>query len=291
MRNNIKHTLWIVIVHLFSYISGYSQGCSDAGVCSIDGHLNSDKSLRLSTNLSQSIELGEQNVVYLHTTADLSYKLSAGISTSLVLPFRTIIYKKHWYKYVGDITWAVNGKLSSKWNLSGAVKIPLSNADASDNAENPLPMALQSGLGTYDVLLSTQYKMNNWEVTAGYQLPLGTNKNTFVSNNMYPGFGTSYVLNRGDDALLRLRRKIAQKNGDWELAVLALYRIGGDKILNGQKVDGSEGLSINTNMSKTFFISNQEVQLGAAVPLFVRESRVDGLTRTFIISAKWLSVF
>ncbi len=261
-----------------------AQGCSDAGVCSIDSYISEDEELPWDFSIAQSIELGENQIVYFHSIATLSFKFASNYQVQLELPFRNSFYKGNLYSGVGDGSLIFSTKFN-KVSINAGFKMPITDANKSDKYKNPLPMALQNGLGTFDAMLSLGYQWKFDEVFLGYQYVLGSNNNEFKSGGKFAEFESSVGLDRGDDFMFRYNRRIGKKS-NWKASLIGVYRINGDKINNGNWVKGSEGLSLNIAFKHNLIVANKNVELLFASPVFARKARVDGLTRNFIFSAR-----
>ena len=76
------------------------------------------------------------------------------------------------------------------------------------------------------------------------------------------------------------------------LSFLPIYHLTKDKFsdVNGleQEIEGSDGLTLNTNAYLYFEINNRsELQFNLAMPLVVRDERPDGLTRSLIATLEY----
>ena len=75
---------------------------------------------------------------------------------------------------------------------------------------------------------------------------------------------------------------------DWfNASLLALYLLQKDKITQNRQtviLDHSDGLTLNINLGYNKLLKNKDaITLSVAVPIIVREVRVDGLTQTFVV--------
>ncbi len=266
-----------------------AQGCSDAGICSMpqSSVTSHEKSIPLSLSVEQTWELGEQDMQYLHSVFGLALKASDKLDISFSIPLRNAYYSQEWYAYISDATLASRYLVSDKIGITLGAKFPIGTVTAQDAAGNHLPMALQGGLGTYDLLFQGEYKMPSWSVALGYQLPFGAIDNTFEPNGKFIDFQNSYHLDRGDDIMLRYNRMWASTNLNWMASVVSVYRIKGDYIYDGERVPESEGISFNLGLQAIKAIQKGNLKARLAVPVYVRKARPDGLTRTVIIALAW----
>ncbi|WP_075590738.1 hypothetical protein [Labilibacter marinus] len=277
--------LLVIIILTLVTLSIKAQGCSDAGVCSIDSYKNTNN--QLAWSVSQSAELGENFILYLHTTIGMRLPLGEKAQVSMSLPYRNSIYKGELYTGFSDATVASSFNITSEYNIIAGLKIPLSESNNSKDGV-PLPMALQQGLGTFDAIISIDRRWKQNKLSMGYQYVFGTNNNAFMGND---NFGASANLERGDDFMLRYDRYWGKEHRNWKASLVSVYRIGGDKINDGEFVEKSKGLSINVAMVRSIQLKNNELELMMAVPVVARKARVDGLTRNFILSAKLNGIF
>jgi len=199
---------------------------------------------------------------------------------------------------IGDLTLslsyvAINKK---KTNLSfvGGVKIPTNNSDLASN-NKPLPMVYQTSLGTTDALFGFNYRYNKWDFTMGYQHSFNANKNSYLhtlvaEDKTYNSYFESKNIKRADDGVFRINRNFAIKKVTASTGLLFIYHLANDKYDDafGNKVTskGSQGLTLNLNFSSIVPLSKKtDLVLIFAAPVKTRDSRPDGLTREFVVSA------
>jgi len=85
---------------------------------------------------------------------------------------------------ISDIFLNIKYKASEKTNLILGAKIPLTNANKSQN-QLTLPMDYQASLGTFDLILGMGYRFKKIQWVIAIQQPLTQNNNTFNSEE-YP---------------------------------------------------------------------------------------------------------
>ena len=78
--------------------------------------------------------------------------------------------------------------------------------------------------------------------------------------------------------------------------ILAIYHLGEDGYENrlGQKesITGSDGLTMNAGIVATKrFKNNNQVEIVAAAPFIVRDTRPDGLTRSIVVNVQYSFLF
>ncbi len=284
-----------------------SQGCSDAGVCSIGNHGKMEKG---SFTLSTQVGVGEQNVQYFTNQIEGVLRLNSKYTLQLKLPYTFINGNLGSNNGLGDIILFGNRKLydknDKKMSLGLGVRVGVNNANKYstlwlENGINTLPMPYQTSLGTHDLLLGAdlEYK-EKWRLSLGVQIPiLQFNKNGFDTARIAPGsdygdrakqYFSSYHLKRRPDIVLRVDRtfKITKKL-KFTAGILPIYHLLHDRAtdINGveRAIHGSKGLTLNIPVAAAYKFNSKWTLTGRfASPVIVRKVRPDGLTRHFITS-------
>jgi hypothetical protein len=286
----IAAAIFILVSHF-----GYAQGCSDAGFCSLKYHDNTIKNYKNSIAIGNVSGIADGNTFINGSYITYSRQLHKNIYWDTKVTANYASGKLANNFNAGDIFTSFSIKVYASKDytrslkiLSG-LKIPLTAAN--DKTEGkPLPMAYQSSLGTYDLLLGANYNINNWEFTNAWQIPLTKqNKNTFlkeyaVSND----FPSTNKFRRNADVLIRASydiKKVA-KNISLKPNILAVYHLADDSYEDifsiRRSLTGSRGLTLNANIIGKFVINNSSsIELSLAAPFVVRDVRPDGLTRKF----------
>lgn len=298
---------WRIVPVFFFYnvFMGYSQGCSDAGVCSVgSGHVTeadssrSGKSTAPSISLTASIGLGEEGTTIYQMVPELNIGINKRISIQARIPIMSIGGNLASVSGVGDVTagftFVVNKQQFSNTVLYLGAKIPL--ADANTKEENKsLPMPYQTSLGTLDFLGGVSYSLHRWNATIGYQQVLDNgNKNQFTrslwSTNMdAQTYFESNGFIRGDDASFKIEYNVDVKKVSISPGVLAIYRLSKDQRLDTNNVHrdikNSDGLTLNLTTNAQFtFGKKSTIVLQAGFPVIIREVRADGLTRSAVVN-------
>jgi hypothetical protein len=298
----------ILVLPIFFSSDSFSQGCSDAGFCTIGAlkpSLATDKALnnkgvhRISflTPFGQ----GDENVFVWNPGLQYDYISSTGWSLQAKVTGNYASGNLGTANGAGDIYLSASkaGKLNERWNFTPTigVKIPLSQSNISE-AGMPLPMQYQSSLGTFDVIAGLTFSDKHWQFSAGYQQPLsGENKNGFLPEywNGKPesmNYPPSFMFDRKGDLLLRALRGFGNRNDlNFNAGLLAIYHLGEDQYTNpfeGNKVlpvNGSSGLTLNLT-GAAYWQAGKRTRVGitAGVPLIVRDVRPDGLTRSWVVA-------
>ncbi len=289
----------IVIIGLIIVgLNLYSQGCNDAGLCSmgdLDGKGLSDGN-KYNTLLSYTFGLGENQALI--NTIQFEQRFMFWENRGqifLQLPFHYIYGDLGQTYGIGDISLGFNYTYLKKKELSAsfliAFKLPPNDANKTID-DNGAPMVYQTSLGTYDLALGANIFYRKWQLGLGYLKPLGSNKNYFYyyewpDNEDALEYTEMSDLARGDDGMLRINRFFYTKKNRYNVGLLALYRIQKDKVTqHGERValENSDGLTLNINLGYQKELKNKDVMtISFAAPLITREVRVDGLTRTFVV--------
>jgi hypothetical protein len=281
-----------------------AQGCSDAGVCSM-GNIESNHTYikdstknTYSIRIGQGFGLGEQSVINALTNIDLSANFNK-FYLQLKIP----------YAYNSGNLGQVNGfsdiSLSASYTIKntqkhtyGVVlgfKIPTNQADIK-LGNGIAPMPYQTSLGTYDLILGTNLKLDKYVFALAYLHVLKhNNRNQFIASDFTnaDNYFSSFLFKRSNDVVLRVERRIDFKN-NWSInpSTLFIYRLRNDQEAdvggNYSEIKNSNGLTFNAvvNINKKFKNENA-IDLSFAFPLVVRDVRPDGLTRSAIISAAY----
>jgi hypothetical protein len=286
--------LLIVISSLAISKNILAQGCSDAGFCSLKYHA-ANKEEKNTITLGNTIGIGDGgvfiNTTHIAYTRQLSTKLYWDVKGTS--NFATGDLGNNFN--VGDVftnlsykAWESSSKQQAFTVLSG-VKFPLTVAN--DKAGNkPLPMAYQSSLGTTDLLLGVNYRLNKWEFTQAWQLPLTKqNKNTFLKEfSTSTDFPSTNNFQRKADALVRVAYNIEKEQSKFSFKpnLLLIYHLANDSYENifsmKEAIKNSQGVTLNANFIGKYSINKKSsLELSLAAPLVVREVRPDGLTRKF----------
>jgi hypothetical protein len=301
----------LFFVCLFSANQAYSQGCSDAGFCtigSIKPHESDSmqvKRQKLSLLLGNGV--GDENVYVFTPGIQYDNNLSQHWAVQARLTANYANGNLGQAVGLGDVflTGIYTPANNSIWNLSFlfGTKLPLNSGDI--RVENkPLPMQYQSSLGTIDVIAGITITNNKWLFATAIQQPVsGTNRNTFLPEYWQTPEADKYPptndFNRKGDVLLRVAYTITTPD-NWKLNVglLSIYHLGQDTYVDGNvsndpiKIDGSQGLTLNGTAAAWFKINTKfTIGLSGGAPFVARDVRPDGLTRKIAITPELIFHF
>ncbi len=293
-----------VISNLFLITSIKGQGCSDAGACSIGSmdelgtHEHEKEPPKLKISIEQSVGLGEKFTFISQTSVTAEYRFLKQTSIVLRTPFIFTSGNLGNSSGIGDVLVSVIQQVykkdESQFGILVAGKIRSNNSNFSF-AGNPLPMAYQTSLGTYDVIVGAQYLWKTWDFYLAYQHPFGRNQNEYLHP---PGetdesklYFESAQLKRGDDLALRVQKTFVLKNNQGlQPGIMPIYRIQKSEIIKYDKdvvLDGSSGLTLNLYLTYVKRLKGDALlNLTAAFPVIDRDYRADGLTRNFVLTLR-----
>lgn len=301
----------IAIIFWFSLTvnSLFGQGCSDAGACSIgsmdEPYLeNAETELpKIMLSYDQSFGLGEKFVFISQTSLTLEHRVLKNTSYLVRVPFIFTSGNLGNTSGIGDVLISVVQQVYQKNNsqlgfLAG-VKLKSNNSNISF-AGNPLPMAYQTSLGTYDIIVGGQYLWKSWDFYLAYQHPFGRNENEYLNSPLETNENKIYFesaqLKRGDDLAFRVQKTFGLKKQQNLLAgVMTIYRIQKSEIVKADQnviLDGSNGLTLNLYVTYVKKLKgNGILYLTGAFPLIDRDYRADGLTRNFVLSIRFTQLW
>lgn len=294
----------IIILIVASSVSSqyvYSQGCSDAGFCSIRFHNNKTATNKNIFSIGNVAGIGDENVFINTSYINYTRMYKKGISTDVKITTNYASGSLANHFNAGDIFATAAFPLSkstatNKLKLSSGLKIPLTSGN--DKAGiNPLPMTYQSSLGTVDLLAGVNLAVGTqWEFTHSWQIPLTQqNKNSYLQDfGVNKNFPSTNLFSRKADALLRVTYIIHTQKEDFFIKpnLLAIYHVGNDTYINTTNqttlLQGSQGLTLNANIIGHIPVGKkQSIEISLAAPLVVRDIRPDGLTRSFTAGVEY----
>lgn len=290
----------ILILFISTFQISFTQGCSDAGFCTISS-LKPSENDSIHANMNQ-LKVGsffgnaDNSILvyggYLEYNRQLNGKFGADIKLS------SLVQNGNDISVFGlsDLFVNVNYAPTPLLSLTLGTKIPLSGAGRTLDGL-PLPMDYQSSLGTFDLIFGIGYQINKFQLVAAIQQPLTQNKNTF-SHLLYPEssplntFQSTNQFERSGDVLLRFSYPIeVLKNVMLTPSLLPIYHLSEDRYFDGfamRQIEGSQGLTLNGNLYIDWDLDEKSsLQLNAGMPFLFREARPDGLTRSFIATLEY----
>ena len=298
---NRQITLITIFLLLFNFIVS-GQGCSDAGACSFElpdlKTSDTAQTNHLNLNFTQSFALGEKFIFISQSVLDIQYRISTSTNAQLSIPF-VFTYGNLGYTYgPGDMILTLSQSFFNKKNFRLTAilgsRIKVNNAAFSFDGQ-PLPMAYQTSLGTYDIITGLQYARAKWNFYMAYQHPFGRNENGYLipegETNADKQYFESAYLKRGDDLYARLRYYHNLRSGtSLTFTLLAIYRLQKSEIIKNDRntiLEGSDGLTLNPGITFSKVLKkSRKLSFQLAFPVIDRDYRADGLTRNAVISVR-----
>lgn len=319
--NTLKYisqiTIYLIIPIFFVVLTenSYAQGCSDAGVCSLDIMNYNDDTGQDTNNKSTSnnfIRLGAsygladykinvlQNYLeYGYQTTNFNFNIKTNLMSQIGSEASSF--------GLGDIILSGQYRVFDETFFSLGIKAPLNNSNSKYeyNSNNfDLPMDYQTSLGTYDLIVGLSHQIDNWGFFTAYQMPLKQNSNGFISNTenanpIFKEFETTNQYERASDLIARISYNY-KIDEDLNIipSILPIYHLQNDKSrkLNTavlpfkesfEEIEGSKGLTLNLNVNLNYKLKEDVVSFNLGFPVLVRKSRPDGLTRAFVSSVDY----
>jgi len=298
----MRITYLIVTLSLIFSLShnSFSQGCSDAGVCTMDFNDHSDAVKR--NQLSASIIYGKADHSINATTLSLEYQhihpvlglLSIKVSGS------SLSGSSLNNSGLSDIFLSGSSKVAQNISVLYGVKIPLNDGN-SQKENKTLPLDLQTSLGTFDVYAGMKIDVDRFAFTLAYQTPLSNSSNTFLpslytSSSEFASYTPTKNFKRKADLVGRIDYVgNVSETFDFMLSMIPIYHVADDEAendLGAFVIGGSSGLTLNGSVTGNLIL-NSESQISStfAMPFITRDVRPDGLTRAFVVQIKYSYLF
>ncbi len=301
-----SHILPAVLVIISSTNIIVGQGCSDAGACSIPAFKPSTEIVTVKGNeliFGLSAGVADHSIFVLTPQIGYSRKLGSGFSMD-----GRITAAMHSGNGVstfglGDVYVGINYLPSTKFSITGGLKIPLNDGGRFYTDEIVFPMDYQSSLGTLDLIAGIAYHSKGWHCSLAYQQPLTQNENWFYPDSLshpdspFNDFVSTYNFQRKADILLHISREFLVSDRLKLIpGLLPIYHLGEDQFLNSQElyesIQGSSGLTLNATMYAVIEMGDSgKLGVNLGFPLIVRDVRPDGLTRSFVLGAEYSFAF
>lgn len=305
----MKNILFAFIL-LFSFIStqGFSQGCSDAGFCSMgamkpDQHFSRKLNLKLrSIRLERYWAITKFSNIIQSTTLEFNVSLGKKSVVQAKVPYMSSEAQNWRLEGVGDISLSFTRNLvdkeNYKINATLGAKIPTGDANGTLPNGLTLPMYYQVSLGTYDAIAGLSLMNKKWLVALGYQQPLNANNNQFTWGQWADSPRQKYILKynasknlrRSADFMCRIQRNFSFSRWVFTSGFLFIQRFNKDRITHPRtgetvKVDGSEGMAWSLLLSAQYRFSHKSsLQFVFGNEIVQRLKNPDGLSREQILT-------
>ncbi|MBL7849370.1 MAG: hypothetical protein JNN04_00615 [Cyclobacteriaceae bacterium] len=289
-----------------------SQGCSDAGFCTMgamkpDQPYNKRVKLKLRT-IDFSLYRGTTTLtpIVQVATLDFNFSLNDRNAIQVKLPYQWVNGTLGSTATIGDISLCYTRNIFSSdrfdINASFGAKVPTNNSNLK-TGPNSLPMYYQTSLGTYDLIAGISLINRQWLFATGIQVALNRNGNQFDWNRWQTNdptkldyvkqYDNSTELQRGVDVMLRIERNFRLARFNFTVGLLPIYRITADEITNfqGKRVtknaegEVGKGLALSGIITTGYsFNARSGIRLLLGHKLAQRDFNPDGLTREFVMS-------
>lgn len=294
----------LIILPIVFFLTGtvFSQGCSDAGFCTIDAFKapNTDSlsktmknQLKFGTTIGKAdrgVRIGASYVEYIRK---FSPKWSADFKCTQLLQSGNGITTSG----VSDLFATAGYTGKKKMTYTIGMKVPFSDGNKTHHGLS-LPNDYQASLGTLDLITGIAGNIGALRITSALQQPLTQSKNGFDplawdSISPFRQFTPTNGFHRKGDALLRCDYSFTfRKHWIMVPGVLAIYHLGRDQYTdaagNIRNIDGSDGLTLNlTGVVRYAFNPHHRLELNGGTPVIVRKTRPDGLTRSFVLTLEY----
>lgn len=290
---------------MVSGMNVHAQGCSDAGLCTIDAlkPAASSSDMQRSSKVSGGFSVGGADYGITVFGGNLGYsgRFTERWSLDSRVTFLSQSGNDVGVTGPGDVFLNVNYTISQKFILTAGTKIPLTKADKKFDGL-PLPMDYQSSLGTVDLLAGIKFNPERWQWALAVQVPLKQNENAFFpevydTTSLISTIQATNGFHRQADILLHVSRTFEMSDKiTFTPGLLPIYHVAEDSYtdIDGiiKDIDGSDGLTLNGTVFidvELDDVSTLEFSLG--FPFIVRDARPDGLTRSFVFGAGYSAEF
>jgi len=289
-----------IVLLMLSVGKMQGQGCSDAGICSINhGFQTEEKQFKNTLEFASIYSVGEADVVYFSPYLAYTKRFDDRFSFTAKVTYATSHGSFGTRSQFGDAfiigNYTFKEERLKQWSALVGLKFPFTASNLKINGYS-LPLDYQSSLGTVDLFLGMNLHYKRWDFNGALQLPIvNLNKNSYFKE--YGGtndFTSTNLFKRQSDALLRATYAVKTTNQKFTFKpnVLFIYHLGEDTFENifGQResIKGSDGLTINGNLITSYRLNKQNLlELSLATPFVVRDIRPDGLTRSFVLGLQY----
>lgn len=312
MKAKILAVISFCLVFLLQGLGLSAQGCSDAGICTLSAFHSGTANAEDAPNqlrIGAGFGLADYNIAVL--SAMLEYNRQWGSRFRSDLRVTHLSHFEGNYGAIhglGDVFLTGNYQVSDRMSASLGLKIPLNDGNRQGQNGSPLPMDLQSSLGTLDLVAGIGYQVWKMDLFLAWQQPFTQNANAYIHpcdqipidpcpieiDQNYP---TTNGFRRAGDLMFRATRSWPV-GGRWTVrpGLLGIYHLADDSFadLDGVRrpIMGSRGLTLNLNVFLDYSLGDRggiQLQLGA--PAIVREARPDGLTRALVAGLQYSRLF
>ncbi|TAD97753.1 MAG: hypothetical protein EAZ97_11935 [Bacteroidetes bacterium] len=299
--------LFFTILCFIVLKTAFSQGCSDAGFCTM-GAMKPNQAFHKKLNIRlRSVEISQYlgtvkfgDYIW-STTLDLTFGISDKTNLQIKLPYTAVQGVLANTQGLGDISLSLSRNLfsSEKFQINATIgaKIPTNKADKSTSDGLPLPMYYQTSLGSYDIVAGISLISKKWLFAAGYQQALNQAENNFTwgawKNGEINPISQLYPVNlkafRGIDVMTRVERNFRFAKFFFNIGALYIHRLTNDTFISPQSKERIEktdthgaSFTLLTSFGYSFSVKSA-IKLSAGKQLFNYKTNIDGLSREEVI--------
>ena len=302
-----RSPLLLLALVLLPATKTFSQGCSDAGVCTagpigelelLGDSLHAMPEPRHMARLTFSYAVGERSTTITQGVLELGFGLTGRWGVQVKLPYQSASGDLGTNSGLGDpvITTSYDLMKRPGRRLTGLLGMKLPANDASAEADDlDLPMPYQTSLGTTDLLLGLNYRHQRWNAALAYQHVLSQGNSNKFTHALWMddmdalGYFESWELERANDAVARIQYALPIGDLAIQPGLLAIYHLDQDTRLDSagsrMSVEGSDGLTLNLTIDARYRLNDAwTLELAYGSPMVVRDERPDGLTRSLVLN-------
>lgn len=292
----------IVLVSMFYSFNLFSQGCSDAGFCSLGNitphmdHFEAQKKVNM-MRLGMSYGRGLRSVNVYNPYFEYTRIVNENISFNTRINFMAHAGNDIQTGEIGDVYFTGDFKLAPKFKTVVGFKVPLQQGGKVKRGIT-LPMDYQNTLGTLDFLWALQTNVKKVHLAAGVQIPLTQNANKFFTTDFVSSeeFPTTNGFRRNPDAWLRVSYPIYAKKWTFIPNFLPIYHMGNDSYVDefGIRISlvGSRGFTLNADIQIDYKLcENNIIGLNLAAPFVTRTIQPEGMGRKYVFTLDYRKSF
>jgi len=290
-----------LIIVLCLPILSYSQGCSDAGFCTVPSFapLANETDVRFRIEFKASIEASELGAIIYSPQFWVGYQVKPKIQLEVKVPFWFVNDAELGSNYnfsdpIIAISYTAYKTSELLINLIGGTRIGINNANVL-GISGDLPMDFQSSLGTTDLILGANTFYKSFSASLAVQVPVwqfNANQHVVAKYATFSGIDTvAMEFRRKADLMLRLEKKWVYNNWGFRAGLLPIFHLGDDYLkgvsINGIIIiEGSSGLTLNIPLGAWYTYKKFAFGLDVGFPIVTRDERPDGLTRKYVVQPR-----
>ncbi len=295
----------IILILSFPVLQTFSQGCSDAGICTIKSFkpgVQLTDGVKGIKSFGVSVGGADHNIFIISPYISAASRLGERFSIDVKLNFQLNTGNGISNSGFGDPFVNLNYHPSINWTITGGIKVDLFGNDDAEYKGKPLPLDYQTSLGTMDIIAGAGFKTSDWQFVLGYQYPLTKSENKFTpeawsTDSLFSTFQNTFLLKRKSDVMFRVARPMMlNEKITFTPSLLSIYHVGDDEYFvpgEGYKpIIGSNGLTINASLFVDLKLGEKSgLGISTGFPILVRKVRPDGLTRSFVLAIEYQRYF